>query len=213
MKLSCLVKVSDDLTEEIHYWHFLDSWEGNLPWLPARHVHLKVFSDASDSAWGGVICTRGSASITTRNFWPSEMLCFQLLLCRLRLLSLVSNAWVDAHTDSLPFLHSRQNQGGKSKLLHDMLKFLHKTVLAYNSTLSFYFAPSESNITDTPRELSDSDCMLSEQPWWRAEQHFRPHTLDLMSLDSNVKINFQGHPLWHITPFFTPQSCGVNLFA
>lgn len=217
-----LVKVSGDLREEIHYWRFLDSWEGYLPWLPEHHVHLKVFSDASDFAWAGVICAPGSPSITTRDFWPSVMRHLPFVVKEARALinvlkagkSLVSNARVDVHTDSLPFLPSWQNQGGKRKLLNDTLKVLHETVLADNSTLSFYLVPSQSNIADPPsREFSDSDCMLSEQPWRRVEQHFGPHTLDLMSLDSNVQVNFQGRPLRHFTPLFTPQSCGVNLFA
>ena len=45
------------------------------------------------------------------------------------------------------------------------------------------------------------------------ERHFGPHSIDLMSLDSNTQVDLQGRPLKHFTPSFTPQSSGVNMFA
>ena len=45
------------------------------------------------------------------------------------------------------------------------------------------------------------------------QQRFGPHTLDLMSLESNVMRNVKGHPLPHFTPFPLPGSSGVNMFA
>ena len=55
--------------------------------------------------------------------------------------------------------------------------------------------------------------MLSEESWRRVEWHFGPHSIDLMSLDSNTQVDLQGRPLEHFTPSFTPQSSGVNMFA
>ena len=45
------------------------------------------------------------------------------------------------------------------------------------------------------------------------ERHFGPHSIDLMSLDSNTQVDLQGCPLKHLTPSFTTQSYGVNMFA
>lgn len=222
LKSSRLLKVSGDLRKEIEYCRFLDSWEGHLPWLPEYHVRLKVFRDASDFAWGGIISAPGSPPFKTRDYWTAEMRHLPIVVKEARAFvnvfkagkSLVTNARVDAHTDSVAFLQSWQRQGGRKKLLNDTLKELNETALVHNSDLSFQFVPSQFNPADSSsRELSDKDCMLSERSWQRVEQHFSPHTLDLMSLDSNTYVDFEGCPLWHFTPFFTPQSCEVNMFA
>ena len=113
-----------------------------------------------------------------------------------------------------PFYSPGKSQGGKSKLLSNTLKELRKTALACNSNLFFQFFPSRSNPADSSsRQLSDKDCMLSEESWRPVEHHFGPHSIDLISLDSNTQVDFQGCPLKHFTPFFTPQSSGVNMFA
>ena len=39
------------------------------------------------------------------------------------------------------------------------------------------------------------------------------HACDLMALDSNVMCDRDGTPLPHFSPYPTPASCGVNLFA
>lgn len=39
------------------------------------------------------------------------------------------------------------------------------------------------------------------------------HTIDLLSLDSNVQGDFQGHALPHFAPVPTPACLGVNVFA
>ena len=48
--------------------------------------------------------------------------------------------------------------------------------------------------------------MLSESAWLKVDSRFGPHTLDTMSLAS-------GNLLKHFTPFPTPLSTGVNVFA
>ena len=55
--------------------------------------------------------------------------------------------------------------------------------------------------------------MLSRKAWQELEKRFGPHTIDLMSLDSNAQIDSKGEMLTHFTPFFTPHSSGVNVFA
>jgi len=68
LKSSRLIKVAGDLKKEIEYWRFLDSWEGHLLWLPEYYVCLKVFSDTSDFAWGGIISIPGSPPFKTRDY-------------------------------------------------------------------------------------------------------------------------------------------------
>ena len=172
LKSSPLIKVASDLKKEINYWHFLDSWEGHLPWLPEYNVCLKDFSDTSDFAWGGIISIPGSPPFKTRDYWKAEMLHPLIVVKEARALvnilkagrSFVCNACVDVQVDSLAFLKSWQRQGGKSKLLNYMLKELHETALACNSHLFFQFVPSRSNPADSPsRQLSDKDCVLPEE--------------------------------------------------
>ena len=112
LKSSRLIKVAGDLKKEIEYWHFLDSWEGHLPWLPEYHVRLKVFSDASDFAWGGIISIPGSPPFKTRDYWKPEMLHLPIVVKEARALvnvlkagrSFVCNTRVDVHVDSLAIL-------------------------------------------------------------------------------------------------------------
>ena len=49
------------------------------------------------------------------------------------------------------------------------------------------YVPSESNEADAPsRCLNYSDACLSENAWQLVEEKFGPHSMDLMSLYSNV---------------------------
>jgi len=87
LKSSRLIKVTGDLKKEIEYWRFLDSWEGHLLWLPEHHVCLKVFSDASDFAWGGIISIPGSLPFKTRDYWKPQMLHLPIVVKEARALA------------------------------------------------------------------------------------------------------------------------------
>ena len=126
----------------------------------------------------------------------------------------VSNARVDAYTDNMAFLQSWEKQGSKNVQLNEALKKLHKTAFTLNAVISLKYVPSSANPADPPfRVLLDLDCMLSRKAWRELEHKFGPHTIDLMSLDSNAQIDSEGKALRHFTPFFTPHSSGVNVFA
>ena len=89
-----------------------------------------------------------------------------------------------------------------------------QTLLAQNISLCLQFVPSRLNQADAPsRVLSDKDCILAPEPWKELENLFGPHTFDLMALDTNAQIGCSGSPLPHFTPFPTPGSHGVNVFA
>ena len=55
--------------------------------------------------------------------------------------------------------------------------------------------------------------MLSVGAWLSLERLFGPHSFDLMSLDSNCQRDVYGNPLTHYTPWATPGSAGINVFA
>ena len=216
------VRVTGALRKEIEHWRFLDSWKGCLPWLDEKHVVVKISSDASDFAWGGSVVSPGMPPFEIRDYWiedarslpivVKEALAFVYTLQASK--TLVSNARVDAHTDNTAFLQSWEKQGGKNAQLNDVLKKLHDTAFALNTVISLKYVPSCANPADPPsRVLSDMDCMLARKVWLQLERRFGPHTIDLMSLDSNAQSNSMGNTLRHFTPFFTPQSSGVNVFA
>ena len=105
------------------------------------------------------------------------------------------------------------NKGVKTEL-NSVLKSLYDISLRCNSHIKLYFTPSARNPADAPsRVLSDKDCKLSASAWSKVQQAFGPHTFDLMSLDSNVQFDEKGVPLRHFTPFYTPMSSGINVFA
>lgn len=216
------VKIHSLLREEIEHWRFLDSWEGTLPWPSERHIVLEILSDASDYAWGGVIRSPGAPPVTIRDYWTASTRLSPIVvkeaLALVNVLSagehLISNARVDAYTDNTAFIHSWGKQGGKNTELNSVLKSLYDISLRCNSHIKLYFTPSARNPADAPsRVLSDKDCKLSAPAWSKVQQAFGPHTIDLMSLDSNVQFDEKGVPLRHFTPFYTPMSSGINVFA
>jgi len=102
----------------------------------------------------------------------------------------------------------RGRGGGRSKQLNDALKELFQTLFAQNISLCLQFVPSPFNQADARcRVLSDEDCMLAPKPWKG------PLTFVLMALYSNAPIESSGSPLPHFTPFPTPGSHWVNVFA
>ena len=103
---------------------------------------------------------------------------------------LISNARMDAYTDKTAFIPPPPpwgKQGGKNTELNSVLKSLNDISLRCNSHIKLYFNPSARNPADAPsRVLSDKDCKLSAFALSKVQQVFGPHTVDLMSLDSNV---------------------------
>ena len=87
-------------------------------------------------------------------------------------------------------------------------------MLKQNISLDLKYIPSAHNPADAlSRVLSDKDCMLASDSWAALESLFGPHSVDLMALDVNAQRDSSGAPLKHFTPFSSPASHGVNLFA
>lgn len=55
--------------------------------------------------------------------------------------------------------------------------------------------------------------MLSDKSWVLVDTIYGSHSIDLMSLDSNVMRSKGGVPLKHFTPWATPLSAGINMFC
>ena len=221
-KSSRLVKVAGPLRREIEHWRFLDSWKDCLPWPQERHTVVKIFADASDSAWGGTIQTPGSPSTSLRDYWPEHLahcpivikeayaLIFTLRAARYS----ITNARLDVHTDNMAFMLSWRKQGGKSSQLNTALKELHLILWESGASMTLSYVPSSANPADAPsRVLSEKDCMLSRSAWLEVERCFGPHSIDLMALESNVQRNSSGQPLRHFSPFPSQSSEGINVFA
>ncbi|KAK3731002.1 hypothetical protein QZH41_006641 [Actinostola sp. cb2023] len=216
------VKLQVALRDEITHWRFLDTWQECLPWPEEKHLVVYVCSDASNFAWAGVIEVPSQESLKVRDYWSSGIKTSPIVVKEATALvhilragkHLVANSRVDAHTDNLAFLQSWKKQGGKNQELNDVLKQLHSLLLESNISLNLCYVPSRQNPADAPsRTFSDKDCKLSPAAWLKVEQLFGPHTIDLMALDSNTQPDVNGNPLKHFSPWFTPLSAGVNVFA
>ena len=91
------------------------------------------------------------------------------------------------------------------------------TTVALNISLHLSYIPTNENPADSPsRRLSATDSQLT-QPLWRLIQHQfrgREDTCDLTGLNSNaMHDHLIGNSLPHFTPYPSPGTSGVNLFA
>ena len=216
------VKIIGELRQEICQWRFLDFWQGHLPWFDERHRTISSFSDASNSGWGAIIELEPGKPQRLRDYWSHEdmscpILIREALALRNTLLAAgpaLQGSRVDGRVDSLPLVRAWANQGGKSIHLSDVIKSLYEICLKFNIALTLSYVPSRDNQADAPsRALSQHDCMLSASTWKRLQTQWGPHSIDLMSLDSNAQKQVDGRPLRHFTPWPTKDSSGVNAFA
>lgn len=216
------IKIAGDLRKEITYWRFLDNWQGHLPWFKESHQVVKFFADASNSGWGGVVFSPEGEPVHLRDYWSREQsekpIVIKEALALLNTLSTASqslcNRRVDAQTDSLTLVQAWNNQGGKSLELTATIKDIYELSLRCNIALSLCHVPSQANLADFPsRVLCAADCTLANTSWQKLETRWGPHTVDLMSLDSNVHTGKDNKPLCHFTPWPTPNSAGVNVFT
>ena len=97
---------------EIHYWRFLDNWQGCLPWFDERHVVISTFSDAWNSGWGGVFSDKSGNSVQVRDYWSSVDSSLPIIIREALALkntpiagaASLAASRVDAHVDSLPLV-------------------------------------------------------------------------------------------------------------
>ncbi|KAJ7389500.1 hypothetical protein OS493_031152 [Desmophyllum pertusum] len=129
----------------------------------------------------------------------------------------VRDARVDAVVDNKILCDTWERQHSRSSSVLLVLKELFWTTVELNLSLHLHYVPSHQNPADLPsRRLNLSDSKLSPRLWSALQTKFggsRGHSIDLLSLNSNVQQDLNGAPL----PFFSPTpssyAAGVNVFA
>ena len=224
LRTSRPVKMDKALRDEISHWLFLRTWDDPLPWRDERHIRITLATDASASGWGGSV-TLGDRVVQVSDYWTDEeqglgIATKEALAIDKVLLSFpdsLNNAWVDASVDNQAIIHSWRRQGGRSQSLNNAIKKLFFTTMKLNISLHLVYIPTSENEADAPsRRLTSMDCKLHPDVWERVQRDFggpQGHTCDLMALDSNAMTDQDGALLPHFTPYPSPQSCGVNIFA
>ena len=212
--------VEGSLSTEVLYWRFHVGWKDCFPLRSELRVTVSLFSDASTRAWGAVLF-RDEQKLVSRDYWPSHPSTdVNLLELRALLNALVSfkgylsNSHVDIHIDRKVLKSTLDNDGCRNSAINEVVKEIYRYRRDQNFSIQTFYEPSSSSPGDEPsRKCSDLDCVLSVGAWLSLERLFGPHSFDLMSLDSNCQKDVYGNPLAHYTPWTTPGSAGINVFA
>lgn len=211
------------LRDEIAHWLFLEEWDDPLPWRDERHVSVRLATDASQSGWGGTIVT--PIQQQTSDYWSPEEMVLDIATKEAMAVDKVLNAFqdsvqnarVDIQVDNQAVINAWQHHGGRSQSLNLVLKKLFFTTTRLNVLLHMAYVSSKENPADEPsRRLSLLDCKLTPLVWANIQRECGGddgHTCDLMALDSNAMSDKMGNLLPHFTPYPSPASMGVNLFA
>lgn len=124
------------------------------------------------------------------------------------------NTRVDVSVGNEALVSSWENQVSKSPEVSDVMKSIFQFSLSRNLCLSLQYVPSRSNPAYSPsRTLADLDASLDIVPWNLVDSTFGPHTIDLMALPSNVKLDHSRRPLRFFSPFPCVQAQGANVFS
>lgn len=218
------IRIHAALKEEIEHWlqpHILNRVG---KWRDERHTQFVLFSDASSFAWGSYF---PEESLISSDYWPPSCENLDITTKETKALTNTVRAFqdkvrdgrVDAYVDNKSLALAWHSQAARSHDFSLALKELFSTVVQFNIHLTIHHLPSEENPADQPsRRLSRADCKLSPRLWSRLQSS--PdfggplgHSCDLMALDSNAQTDLKGFPLPHFTPYPTPQSAGVDVFA
>lgn len=218
------ITISDNLRNEILSWRFVDNWTGKLEWKQEKHLVVKIFTDASNYKWGGYL-NESDKKIEIGDFWTDEMLSFPIMVQEAKALLFVLKSTkdrikcnrVDTNVDNQALISAWNNEGSKFTALNQVLKEIFQLTLDLDMVLNLHYVPSKMNLADEPsRKLLKSDAMLSDMAWYTIQEHFggvKGHTIDMMALDSNCMTDALSRPLKHFTPYPTPLTSGINVFA
>lgn len=215
------VQLTGTLRAEIEHWRFLDSWQGQAPWRRESHTQITIATDASSYKWAGhlVSGTEVDVGLEVHDYFTDTSQPIHVKEAEAVLKTIqafgekLRDSRVDILSDNQALVAAWQGQGSKSLPMNDVLKSLFQCTMIFNLDLKIQYINTHINPADAPsRSLSRQDATLSEPCWREVDRAFGPHTCDLMSLDSNAMVGAEG-PLKHFTPFPTPFSAGVNLFA
>ena len=219
------IPLSRELKAEFENWRFLDSWSGFLPWKDEKHFQLDVFSDASDSGWGGILRRPDQPQQELHGYWDlsesdlpiivKETLA--LLYVLQRVAGFISNARIDCLVGSATLVAFWRQDGSRNTRVNNALKEIFYLTLSSNLQVILHFVSSHRNPADSPSRIpSDRDCSLSSASWLIVQRAFGPHTIDLMATSVNVQKNSSGRPLpffFFFAPSPSPQALGVNVFS
>ena len=218
------VRMTSALSDEIAFWRFLDNWTCRVPWWMEKHVAVTISTEASQSRWAGVI-QRQPTDIVLRDFWEghvaSEGINVKELWAVAKVLealpSDIRDCRVNFQVDNQAVIHTWMGRGGRAKNMYPVAKRIFHLTQERNLQLTMTYVPSECNAADGfSRKLTATDSILAPQCWDKVQELFggsRGHSLDLMSLDSNVQRDRVGRPLPHFTPYPTLGSAGVDVFS
>jgi hypothetical protein len=205
--------MSESLREEIMHWRFLDSWTGCVSWREEKHVRLALPTDASGY--------RDAGKTVFGDYWTAEQKVLTIptkeMLAIVQALAAspanVRDCRVDVQVHSQVVIDTCKGQGQGSKhslQLTEVTKALYSVVSQRNVQLEL------SHVASGQNEADGVDATLSPKSWAVVESRFGGpigHTFDLMALDSNAQCSQQGSQLPHFTPWPSPQSRGINVFA
>ncbi|KAK3747007.1 hypothetical protein QZH41_011964, partial [Actinostola sp. cb2023] len=225
LKTSKPAHLSPALRLEIEHWASPEVVSKVGKWRHEKHSQFVIFSDASKFAWGALFPEH--SLIPVSDYWSPDMSLHNIAVKETKALtnailtfreSLV-NARVDAFVDNQCLVQAWRTQAARAGLFSDALKELYSTVADQNIHLAVSYISSGENPADEPsRKLSPADCKLAPHLWSLLQEHPRfggpsGHSIDLMALDSNTQDGKDGKPLPHFTPYPTPGSSGVDIFA
>lgn len=221
---SVKIDLTPPLRQEISHWAFLDSWSDCLPWRSESHRLVQLYSDASNTGWGGALLRddRNLKPIQVRGCWDVDerqlSISSKETLALLRVLESFpaecSNTRLDVYADSQVLIASWEKQVSRCPASSDILKRIFQLCTSRQVAMSLHFVPSKENLADGPsRVLSDLDVTLNREAWRLIERAFGPHTLDLMALPSNAMRDSSGRPLRFFSPSPVEGSAGTDVFA
>ena len=185
------------------------------------HLQVQFFSDASNLGWDVCLFSPGRPEVVTRGYWDEAdrgrpIIVTEIQALRLTLENLLhrsENTRMDVFVDNKALVSSWENHVSKSPEVSAVMKSIFQSSLNRNLSLSLQYVPSQSNPADSPsRTLSDLDASLGIVPWNLVDSTFGSHTIDLMALLSNVKLDRFGRPLKFFSPFPCVQAQGTNVF-
>ena len=152
-----------------------------------------------------------------RVYWPSDPSADVNFLESRALVSFksqLSNSRMDVRIDNKVLKSALDDDGCRNSAINEIIKELYRYSRDQNFSIQTFYVPSSHNPADEPsRKCSDLDCMLSVGAWLSLERLFGPHSFDLMSLDSYFQRDAYSNPPPHYTPWTTPGSAGINVFA
>ena len=139
-------------------------------WRSQRHYQLKLYTDASSFAWGGVL-NPDEIPMVAADYWPSHVLSSDIPVKEALALANVLADRIDVYVDSAAPVHAWNNQGARSHPFSDALKEIFKALLTTNSTLKPIHVSLAANLADpASRFLSLADAKLPFQAWSQIKQ-------------------------------------------